>query len=154
MRTIELDTTVGHFPRSCCDDHDRARDRGWSLEPKNDSEGVAWNGPILHRQGPGRCWWPDAEVVPTPGRGLEKDEQQGLVLYQRLGGRAWIAAEELSVTRLASEQVLGPRGGSHWASFQRLLSPLEAKAGANDPRVQHGVRQAPRKASRSWMLSS
>ena len=28
--------------------------------------------------------------------------QQGLVLYQNLGGKAWIAAEELSVPRLAS----------------------------------------------------
>ena len=29
--------------------------------------------------------------------------QQGLVLYQNLGGKAWIAAEELSVPRLASD---------------------------------------------------
>ncbi|CAE7197710.1 GIP [Symbiodinium sp. CCMP2592] len=33
--------------------------------------------------------------------------QQGLVLYQNLGGKAWIAAEELSVPRLASEGGVG-----------------------------------------------
>ncbi|CAE7541147.1 RE2 [Symbiodinium sp. CCMP2592] len=33
--------------------------------------------------------------------------QQGLVLYQNLGGKAWIAAEELSVPRLASESGVG-----------------------------------------------
>ena len=29
--------------------------------------------------------------------------QQGLVLYQSLGGKAWIAAEELSVSRLGED---------------------------------------------------
>ncbi|CAE7197343.1 RE2 [Symbiodinium sp. CCMP2592] len=33
--------------------------------------------------------------------------QQGLVLYQNLGGKAWIAAEELSVPRLASDGGVG-----------------------------------------------
>ena len=33
--------------------------------------------------------------------------QQGLVLYQNLAGKAWIAAEELSVPRLASDGGVG-----------------------------------------------
>ena len=33
-----------------------------------------------------------------------RSSQQGLVLYQHLGGKAWIAAEELSLARLGSHE--------------------------------------------------
>ena len=39
-------------------------------------------------------------------------EQQALVLYQNLGGKAWVAAEELSVAKLAS-----PGGVSYYVSW-------------------------------------
>ena len=68
--------------------------------------------------------------------------QQGLVLYQNLSGKAWIAAEELSVPRLASEGGVSyfvswinarflDRGCSHWQGLFRFLSEIEEASGAN-----------------------
>ena len=48
--------------------------------------------------------------------------QQGLVLYQSLGGKAWIAAEELSVPRLASDG-----GVSYFVSWITEYDRLHAR---------------------------
>ena len=85
--------------------------------------------------------------------------QQGLVLYQSLGGKAWIAAEELSVPRLASDGGVSyfvswinarfldlevARIGKAFSDFFRRLNEEVPRAGY--PRIQHGVRPTSRQA--------
>ena len=87
-------------------------------------------------------------------------EPMGLVLYQHLTGKAWIAAEELSVARLSTAEGLAyftswvtarfldlevARIGRAFSDFFRKLRP-------DSPGVQHGVRPPPRALERGRVL--